>query len=124
MHADYLHVLTNTEPPTYTETSNNIENVEYKGESYWAVTSVALNFKDENGNVIEEIDANACMKVLRISTKDSTQAIVEWQGRQGRVTKKYLSKINDGIFINGRYQKVTMVLNGQIICIGDCITGM
>lgn len=123
-------------------TESTLERFSYFGESYDAINQYVINLRDENGDFMAEIQPNSELHVYGLYCENTDRAVVEWQDKIGTVlvgglvkkesteteeptqeTTSESEETSDGIFINKTSQKISLIINGELICEGDCVTG-
>ena len=65
---------------------------EYSGESYDAITTSALVFRNNKGESIGTVPTNTSVRVLGIYKNDTTRAVIEWNNTTGTVLARCLQR--------------------------------
>ena len=74
------------------KTTNSNTGYEYTGESYDAITTSALVFRDNKGKSMGTVPTNTSVRVLGIYKNDTARAVIEWDGTTGTVLASCLKR--------------------------------
>ena len=96
----------------------------HSGSSYYGRTTTGLNFRTDDGSLIETIPTNSLVEVKGVSRDDSSRVVVNYYGVTGTILKEYVKIVSDAIFVSIDHQIVTQIKDGKLLCQGECVTGL